>query len=252
MDYSKYKQMKNAEIPAEIQEKINTPGRISQTAFEDKNNILLNTELQNEIGYTKMANGDYLVSVTLELTDVTAEMINWWFWWHAQDSERYKMWFPGEHFAVSYSRRNKAYFSRKSLPVFQENTHYPIEKIGKAPLPLSINFVSAEDFAFDKELMKKANVGTIICGHVGAVYDIVPHTEMAHIYFSTANGLRQVSRFWIGKRCKNPLIRKVILGDGIAKSMAEHCYKEYTNLARKLPDIYENFGEQTKKSPTIT
>jgi hypothetical protein len=37
---------------------------------------------------------------------------------------------------------------------------------------------------------------------------------------------------------KNPLLRKVVLTEDMAKGMAEHCYQEYRNLAAMLPELY--------------
>ena len=167
-------------------------------------------------------------------------MISWWFWWHPQENIRYKIWFPGEHFAVSYSKKDSEYFTSPSLPSFKENTQYPTEKIGKIIMPLSIDFVTAEHFGFRKELLEKAKVKAVVCGHVGALYGLVPHTEMAHIFFENENGLFMVSRFFIGKRLHNPLLRKIILNDETAKGMAEHCCVEYRNLAERLPEVYNS------------
>ncbi|MBR2045286.1 MAG: hypothetical protein IJ958_04030 [Agathobacter sp.] len=47
------------------------------------------------MGYCKFSEGSYLVS----------EMIQWWFWRHPQKDERYQIWFPGEHFAISYAKK---------------------------------------------------------------------------------------------------------------------------------------------------
>ena len=67
--------------------------------------------------------------MTCPMENVTPEMIKWWFWWHPQKSERYKLWFPGEHYAVSYERKNKAYFEREKI-YFKET----IDKIEEAIL----------------------------------------------------------------------------------------------------------------------
>ena len=49
-------------IPSEIADalKVNT---ITKTAFADKNEILADPTLQTEVGYTKMDDGTYLVSM---------------------------------------------------------------------------------------------------------------------------------------------------------------------------------------------
>lgn len=83
---------------------------------------------QNEIGTIKLSDGSYLVAMTCPMPSVTKEMVQWWFWWHPQENERYQLWYPGEHIGISYSKKNLQYFSQSAVPVFQENTQYPVEK----------------------------------------------------------------------------------------------------------------------------
>ena len=73
------------------------------------------------------------------------------------------------------------------------------------------------------------------------MYGLVNHTEMAHIFKQTEDGLFLISRFWLGATLKNPLLRKEILTDGTAKGMAAHCCVEYRNLAQILPELYRLF-----------
>lgn len=214
-----------------------SPGNITATSFEDKNRILTDKELQSEAGFTKTEKGDYLVSMVCPMPNVTREMIDWWFWWHPQKSERYRMWYPGEHFAVYYSPKDRKYFKKASFDTFKENTQYPIEKIGSLPLPLSIDFKDSENFGFSKAAMAEGKVKTIVCGTVGAFFGLVKHTQMAHIFFEKEDGLYLVSRFWIGEKLKNPLFRKIFLNDKTARDMARHCYYEYRRLASLLPKL---------------
>ena len=211
---------------------------LTLTPFDEKNNILLDRALQQETGFRRFENGDYLVSMTCPMPGVTPEMIAWWFWWHPQKSERYRMWFPGEHFFVGYAKKDRAYFSAPACPPFAPNTQYPIEKIGALALPLEIDFMTPESFGFDPAVMADNDIPIIVCGHVSAMYGLVPHTEMAHIFRRTDDGLFLISRFWIGKRLKNPLLRKAVLTDKTAEGMATHCFQEYRNLAKLLPPLF--------------
>lgn len=219
-------------------EKIKDGGNITATAFGDKDSILTDKELQTEVGFAKMPTGDYLVSMVCPMPEVTKEMIDWWFWWHPQKSERYRMWYPKEHFAVLYPLRDRRYFESESFVSFHQNTQYPIEKIGSLPMPLSIDFKTAQNFGFSEEKIKEGKAGTIVCGTVGAFFGIVKHTQMAHIFFEYEEGLTLVSRFWIGEKLRNPVLRKIFLNEKIARDMAVHCYHEYRNLATFLPELY--------------
>jgi hypothetical protein len=238
MNIDELMQKELPEIPSDIAKKINNPNSITLTEFDDKNDILKSIDLQNEVGYSQFSDSSYLVSMTCPMPNITPQMIKWWFWWHPQKDERYQVWFPNEHYSISYAKKDKEYFNQKSLPEFKNNTQYPVERIGKIKMPLAIDFVEPEDFGFSKELMQKNNIPLIVCGHVGAMKGLVYHTEMAHIFKQTDNGLLLISRFWVGKRLKNPLLRKIILTDETAKGMAEHCCVEYRNLAQILPELF--------------
>lgn len=225
-------------IPEDIQERL-MHSDITLTPFESKNLILADAALQQEVGFRRFPDGSYLVSMTCPMPEVTPEMIAWWFWWHPQADERYRIWFPGEHYSISYDKRDKAYFEQSSVPAFQPNSQYPTERIGNISMPLRIDFVSPETFGFSPQTMKEHQIPIIICGHVSAFRGRLPHTEMAHIFHQTEDGLFLTSRFWIGKTLQNRLLRKLILTEKTAKGMAEHCCIEYRNLANMLPALYQ-------------
>lgn len=231
-------------IPNEIKTAL-IKNQITLTPFDEMNDILISEELQKEVGYRKMNDGSYLVSMYCPMPGITPEMIKWWFWWHPQTAERYKVWFPGEHIGISYSKKQKEYFNQKHCPEFLPNTQYPLEKIGKTTLPLRIDFVTPEEFGFSKALMEENNIPLIVCGHVGVFRGFIMHTEMTHIFRQTEDGLFMISRFWLGKTM-HPLLRKIIINDGMAKAMAKHCCVEYRNLLEILPVLYNN--QQTNQN----
>ena len=210
---------------------------ITQTPFESKNEILKNEVLQQEVGYQKMPDGSYLVSMTCPLPGITPDMIAWWFWWHPSKKERYQVWFPGEHFSIAYPSKQSDYFEQETCPAFQNNTQYPDERIGGVMMPLRIDFVTPEEFGFSKAVMEDNRIPLIVCGHVGVFKGILWHTEMAHIFKESDDGLFLISRFWLGKTMY-PLLRKMLITEKLAKGMAEHCCVEYRNLWEILPQLY--------------
>ena len=243
MDLNDYFSLPLPRVPAEIRAALDTRKPVTLTPFDKKNDILADVRLQREFGFARFVSGDYIVSMPCPMPGVTPEMIRWWFWWHAQDPLRYRVWYPGEHFGISTDKKNSAYFSAPKLPPFQPNTHYPVERIGKLVLPLKIAFVTPEAFGFSAAAMRENDIPLIVCGSVGAAYGLVEHTEMAHIFKRTENGLMLISRFWLGCRLKSPLLRGAMLTDATARGMAEHCCVEYRRLAQILPAIYHSFGQ---------
>ena len=55
------------------------------------------------------------------------------------------------------------------------------------------------------------------------------HTEMAHIFKETDDGLFMYSRFQMGELMKNKLVKKLAMNENLAKGMAEQCYIEHRN-----------------------
>ncbi|MCB2309210.1 hypothetical protein LGL08_21825 [Clostridium estertheticum] len=244
MDINEYLKLKTIEVPDDIRQKLKENHHVSTTDFERKNEVLQDKELQNEIGYEQLSNGDFIVSMICPMPEVTKEMVDWWFWWHPQAKERYCAWFPEEHFGIGYAKKDWSYFQQAQLPPFAPNTQYPEEKIGNLRMSLNIDFVSPEEFGYSKKVMGENNVAEIVCGHVGAYKGLIMHTEMSHVFFQKDDGLYLVSRFWMGHLLKNRLLRKIICTEKTAKTMAIHCCREYRNLAGRLPDLYKNYAEQ--------
>ncbi|MGM9859050.1 MAG: DAPG hydrolase family protein [Bacilli bacterium] len=240
MDLKKLLNKELPSIPEDIKIKIDN-AKITATTFENKNDILKNIDLQQEVGITKFEDGSYLVSMVCPMPNITVDMISWWFWWHSQDKLRYQIWFPSIHLDIKYHKKDKAFFERTDYQNFVPNTHYPVEKIGGVKLPLRIDFTTPEEFGFDIKTMKENNIAKIICGHVGVFNNLIKHTEMAHIYKQTEDGLFLISRFWLGRTMKNKLLRKLIIKDKMAKGMAEHCCIEYRNLVEILPSLYNEY-----------
>ena len=226
-------------IPDDIRNKLDSSA-ITRTYLNNCNLILESNSLQQEVGYTQFPDGSWMVSMVCPMPGITKEMIDWWFWWHCQDNLRYQVWFPGDHISIKYHKKDKKYFERPTMPDFQPNSQCPVEKIGGTTMPLRIDFVTPEQFGFTKEAMGRGNIATIVCGHVSAFNGLVPHTEMAHIYKQTDDGLFLISRFWLGKTM-NPLLRKIVMTKDMARGMAEHCCVEYRNLVQILPELYEKY-----------
>lgn len=227
------------EIPQDIMNALEL-NNITLTQFEEKNEILVNENLQQEVGFDFFEDGSALVSMTCPMPGITSEMINWWFWWHPKKNERYQVWFPGEHFSNTYAKKDASYFEKNKIPTFQPNDQYPKERIGGKTFTLVIKFKHPEDMGFDCRLMKENGVPVIVCGSVG-VKNLMMHTEMTHIFKQTEDGLVLISRFWMGKLIKNKFLRKKVITEQVVRGMAEHCCVEYRSLAAILPTLYKEY-----------
>ena len=228
-------------IPEKIRNQLDRSA-VTCTYLNNCDVILESDALQQEVGCSQFPDGSWMVSMVCPMPGITKEMIDWWFWWHCQEDLRYQVWFPGDHISIKYHKKDRAYFEQPDLPPFRPNSQCPVERIGGTTMPLRIDFVTPEQFGFTREAMERGNIATIVCGHVSAFHGIVPHTEMAHIYRQTDDGLFLISRFWLGKTM-HPMLRKFVMTKDMARGMAEHCCVEYRNLAEILPGLYkENLG----------
>ncbi|WP_130811178.1 DAPG hydrolase family protein [Olsenella sp. Marseille-P4559] len=227
------------EIPADIAAALDEQS-ITLTPFSQRNDILLDPRLQGEAGYRFFDDGVTLVSMYCPMPGVTREMVDWWFWWHPQANARYQAWYPGAHKSIGYARCDAGYFAAPEQPPFRDNDQYPVETIGGRTANLVIHFRSPKEMGFSPEAMRRAGVGTVVCGRVDLRH-LFTHTEMAHVFLREEDGLMLVSRFWMGQdiRCKS--LRRAVITDELARGMAEHCCVEYRNLARILPWIYREF-----------
>jgi len=62
-----------------------------------------------------------------------------------------------------------------------------------------------------------------------------------HLFKKSVEALTLISRFWIGEHLPKFIQRK-IMGLKEARGMAEHCSREYSNLAIILPELYAEFS----------
>ncbi len=56
-------------------------------------NEMLKGDLWKTTGYSVLENGTLYSASHTELPNCTAEMFEWWFWWHSGESERYALWY---------------------------------------------------------------------------------------------------------------------------------------------------------------
>lgn len=206
-----------------------------------------------------MPDGSCYVAVLTRMQGVTGDMLDWWFSWHALESLRYKIWYPGSHAGTSVKDPER--LKNNSLPLgerYWHTTHYPVEDVGIGQEKLSITFMPPEEFGFDTARFKAAKVSTAICTRVGSENKKADHTDMCHFVRQVEGGVEMRSRFWIGRRIKvrmfsdrsrvnrianTGFIKKMVIPRNTPYQMARHCTQEYNNLAQILPDLYRTFGD---------
>lgn len=237
-------------LPAEVQVGIdNGPIDSSRAlAFENINDLLNPGYLDVENGYCLNPDKTGFVAVKIDFPNATGDMIQWWFWWHANKNIRYKIWCPGSHMAVSVKddeQQNDPLLSYEERRI--NNTHYPIEDTGTGYNNMVIRFVSPEEFGFDTSKFSEAGIEAAICAVVG--YRIagvsVEHTYMVHLFRKNGDGMEMRSRFWLGKAISATGLQNLVMTEDTANKTANHCAHEYSHLAEFLPAIYQEFKDES-------
>lgn len=230
----------NPILSTEVRRKLQKESTITPISFKDKNKLLTDVKLQEEIGYTKLDSGGWLIAMVNEIPEVTAKMIDWWFWWYPQDSKRYQVGYPREHIAISV--KEKELFKGK-YSCFQPCTIYAIERISNHEIKLKIKFKHPKTYGFNTDLFEENNIATIICGDVGVFKGLVGQSKISHIFKQSNNGLKMISRFWIGENSTSFIQRKLLDKDQIY-AIAKHSYIEYKRLGEILPQLYKEYLDE--------
>jgi hypothetical protein len=232
------------------------PDEASELGFpvEEADQLLEPGYLPLENGYTRLANGQVFVAVLTKMPRVTGRMIDWWFGWHAMESQRYKLWHPRAHLANRMERMIGDDPELSDREKYLHNPNYVTEYIGQGRVDITITFSEASDF-FDTSRFEAARIGTAICGHVGLQNAPVSMAVLLHLIRETEDGCEMRSRFWLGRvgvgdipgarllgriaRSRAIIRRTVSMSQG--RDMVVHCAMEMNHLASFLPDLYADY-----------
>ncbi|PLB43459.1 hypothetical protein P170DRAFT_480431 [Aspergillus steynii IBT 23096] len=226
-------------------------------------NITAASQALNSPGYLKLENGYSFLpdgSLTLNIrsdvpSNVTGEMLDFWFSWHTNDTSKYKLWNPGAH---QYAAIKPLSPGKSAQPVFADRywnvTSFVDEYIGLTPYKLSIGF-------FDPELMgfSKTNENSGVLGMVSAFVSLLSYSEqdepeeakhgltplsavLVHQLRAKPDGCGHEvrSRFWFG----NLLVLGMSVAGGpkrLAHDLSVHCFNEMSHLGTFLPDLFNEF-----------
>jgi hypothetical protein len=156
-------------------------------------------------------------------------MFDWWFTWHQLDPLRYKIWDHYVHYDVQVNAADRKKLQSGAIPLGERNwdcIHHVNEDIGMGAGEIKINFVSPEEFGFDMKRFKEPNASTAVCAVGGS--------RMVHIARKIEGGIELRTRFWFPSELHVPL--------ALLKGLNYHALEEYSNLAKILPSLYQEYG----------
>jgi hypothetical protein len=228
--------------------------------FENINDLIKPGYLPMEIGYCNLSDASVIVAMLTEMSEITGDMLDWWFWWNPMHPFWYKIIYPQAHFGISLDVDLQDYENR-SGPYNQRIygiTSFPEEDIGIGRDILRMHFVHPKEFGFDLTLVNKTNIETIICAEVGSVSKkMKQHGFLCHLARKSKKGIEVRSRCWIGhtiildrtnresimnRVLNKKILKKRLIPENIGYTYAMHCAQELNNLAQILPKLYSAYA----------
>jgi 2,4-diacetylphloroglucinol hydrolase len=235
-----------------------------------------------ENGWYASPDGTGYVASKTQFPGATGDMIDWWFWWHSVEGERYALWYPFNHCDVrsTYSWWTTSDFTPEAVrdpqtgsgvPILERedvphrhkwlgSTHTVSEFIGPAHVEVRIEFKEPGYFGLGTwEELKEAGYEAAVCGLLWDRKLPLKIGDMIHLWRKTEDGLELRSRYYLAHELYadilglklhvdwlgGPLgIKRASAGDKVAYEQLLHDQTEFTNLASFLPEIYREFGQE--------
>jgi hypothetical protein len=233
-----------------------TGGSLSEAevlTWEQRHRLLDEGYLTGENGWARFEDGSAYVAVKTFFPGATAEMLDWWFEWAQREEDiRYKIWYPGAHYAMSQAptpgapdyENPKAYWGK---------SRFPVEDVGVGVARLRLDFVAPVEFGFD-ELPEGA---TMLAVRVGLPNGLLKTVDMIHYVRPVDGGVEMRSRFWIARDFEamagglgiaaaladNRFVKHLVVPQDLPMELALHCANEYAQLASFLPEVYDQYND---------
>ena len=206
---------------------------------------IVDAEVQN--GFTVTSDGAIHVNLVTDMPDVSPAMIDWWFGWHSDSPERYKLWHPRAHVHAQWARQPPPGSTGRDRYV--GFTSEVDEYLGAAMIRGAIAFRRPEELGLIDAAVARGVDATAVCARVGMVDAPVDLGYLAHFVEAVPGGSIMRSRFWIGGpnlaartaplRAAQPLVRRLgRLTELDARALLVHCAQEMTHLATFLPALH--------------
>lgn len=236
--------------------RMDNPSDAMKAIYPEQISDLLNPgDLDIEIGWYTLDNGAGFISNKILYPGVTAEMIDWWYVWHALDDLRYRVWYPPHHAGIAVGPEARERLLDESIPMNERNynvTHHVVEDINGGMATIDITFLPPEAMGFDMSRWQAPNVATYAGGY-GWVRPIdednAPASPafMCHFFRETPEGMEQRTLFWLGYHLVDGEPELVLppgvkIPEAATQGLARHNVAEYSRLRDLLPRLYTELG----------
>lgn len=212
-------------------------------------------ELEDGLGLQR--DGSWYVALRTEMPGVSPEMIDWWFGWHGEEPQRYKLWHPRAHLHAQWDAPDTpAQAAQKGRGRYVGRTSFVDEYLGSVLTQITIRFLPPAELGLDSGALADPQQATAVCARVGLMNHPVEGGYLVHHVRRVAGGSEMRSRFWIGGPYAR--VRTGLFTDGLVSKVARrvfgptlestrelfvHCAQEMAHLASFLPRLYAELSE---------
>lgn len=212
-----------------------------------------------ETGRCVLPNGVGYLAVHQALPGCTAQMLQWWFAWHAAGPGlRYAIWYPPDHITIAVSDEHWAKLHDPEVPLVEKSrdvAHFVVEGAGTGVSDTIVSYVAPDQLGFDMDRFR--TVGGVTGGvavfggnMIGELRSGPPgksSTIMLHCCREIDGGIELRSRYWLGCRLNRGeatcvLPAGVRVPDAVPLGLGLRHLMAYSNLAALLPELYQRFG----------
>lgn len=254
--YAKYWNAQMAPLPNAAVEAI-CRGPMAPVLFTGLDEAKLLTDQNSdkvENGFALTPDGGLLIAINTEMPGSTPEMVDWWFAWHSDEPERYKLWHPKAHVHARWEDGKTASDYKNPQSIYIGRTSIVDEYVGSELGTYAIQFIDPKELELDKRTLESKS-STAICARVGFAGFPINFGYLIHHVIKTASGSVMRSRFWVGPpfataRPGNswaaPMVEiaKMVKApnETNARNLLVHCAEEMAHLASFLPALYKEFA----------
>jgi hypothetical protein len=212
---------------------------------------LFGTAAVLEDGFALTADGAMLVATRTDMPGVTPAMIDWWFGWHSDSPERYKLWHPQAHVHAAWLSPPTA--GTRGRARYVGRTSIVDEYIGSNLIRAAIRFAPPATLGLSDPSLDDRQHATIVCARTGLGDLPIDVGYLTHHVRKTPTGSEMRSRFWIGgthAAGRSSLAGKLIghaarwvirPTEADARALLVHCAQEMQHLAGFLPALHAEF-----------
>ena len=207
-----------------------------------------------ENGFGVQDDGAIFIAIRTEMPDVSPAMVDWWFGWHGEEPQRYKLWHPRAHVFACWG---DASAGKQGRARYVGRVSFVDEYIGSKLQQVTIRFVHPAELGFDEAALADPGEATMICARVGLVGLPVDAGWLVHHVRRVPGGSEMRSRFWIGGphgSVRAPgffggvasRIARRVAGPDLeeARALLVHCSQEMSHLASFLPRLFAALGDE--------